>query len=618
MRASGSSTVAAVAREHKFGAAATIAIVLVLIGAASYGVYALLHRPASAPFEKFTMSQATSTGKAVLTAISPDGKFILTVQKDQGQQSLWLRNIPTGSDTQVVASSGLSFGRLTFSPDGSYFYFRRQAPGGELFDLLRAPVLGGQPEVIAKDVDSNAAVSPDGTNIDYKRATYPERSNWRLLEANADGSAEKVLLITPGETLPHWLSWSPDGKRIALAAASASSDLGIEMFDLASGKMNSFVTFNDKFALELAWAPDGRSIYIAYPSRQKPFSLKTKIGVVSYPAGKFRTIVNDVNNHTGVSVSADGRTLATVQDESASEIDILRGDGTGPAAAIPGIPRQTVFPAFDWTADGQLLVSEGLRLVRMNADGSNAVTLLSDSDAWINDMMTCDAGQHIALAWFFHGGGIIHYYLSVWRASADGSNLTAFPLHQVVKNLLACDGKWLYYLPESKATLMRISSSGGEPEVAPATSLVKGLQKAVAFSPDGKTMAIYAPQGDPNSRTYANTIALLNTDANSKTPPRYITTDPRCGVGFIVPGPAAFSGFHFTPDGKAIAILIEEKGVDNIWIQPIDGSKGHQLTHFDSLQIQDFRWSPDGKRLAVIRSDYSGDVVLLHDTSASQ
>jgi Tol biopolymer transport system component len=140
----------------------------------------------------------------------------------------------------------------------------------------------------------------------------------------------------------------------------------------------------------------------------------------------------------------------------------------------------------------------------------------------------------------------------------------------------------------------------------------------VAFSPDGKTMAIYAPQGDPNSRTYANTIALLNTDANSKTPPRYITTDPRCGVGFIVPGPAAFSGFHFTPDGKAIAILIEERGIDNIWIQPIDGSKGHQLTHFDSLQIQDFRWSPDGKRLAAIRSDYSGDVVLLHDTGASQ
>ncbi|MGH9730436.1 MAG: hypothetical protein ACRD4A_01955, partial [Candidatus Acidiferrales bacterium] len=227
-------------------------------------------------------------------------------------------------------------------------------------------------------------------------------------------------------------------------------------------------------------------------------------------------------------------------------------------------------------------------------------------------------GRYIALAWFFHGSGSMDDFLSIWRANADGSNLIAFPLHRDVKNLLACDGKWLYYLPESKAALMRISSSGGEPEVTPATSLVKGLQKAVAFSPDGKTMALYAPQGDPNSRTYANTIALLSTDANSKTQPRYITTDPRCGVGFSAPGPAALGGFHFTPDGKAVAILIEEKGVDNIWIQPIDGSKGHQLTHFDSLQNQDFRWSPDGKRLAVIRNDYSGDVVLLRDTSASQ
>ena len=145
----------------------------------------------------------------------------------------------------------------------------------------------------------------------------------------------------------------------------------------------------------------------------------------------------------------------------------------------------------------------------------------------------------------------------------------------------------------------------------------KGLHNAVAFSPHGKTMALYAPQADPKTHTYVNTIALLGTDASAKAPPRYIITDPRCGIGFIAPGPAAWGGFHFTPDGKAIAILMEEKGVDNIWIQPIDGSKGHQLTHFDSLQIQDFRWSPDGKHLGVIRSEYAGDVILVRDTGGS-
>lgn len=41
---SGSSTVVAVARQHKFGATATVVIALVVIAAAAYGVYAFLHR----------------------------------------------------------------------------------------------------------------------------------------------------------------------------------------------------------------------------------------------------------------------------------------------------------------------------------------------------------------------------------------------------------------------------------------------------------------------------------------------------------------------------------------------------------------------------------------------
>ena len=55
--------------------------------------------------------------------------------------------------------------------------------------------------------------------------------------------------------------------------------------------------------------------------------------------------------------------------------------------------------------------------------------------------------------------------------------------------------------------------------------------------------------------------------------------------------------------------------MDNIWMQPVDGSKGRKLTHFnDSQKIQDFRWSPDGKTLAMLRFSSVSDVILLHDT----
>jgi Tol biopolymer transport system component len=67
-----------------------------------------------------------------------------------------------------------------------------------------------------------------------------------------------------------------------------------------------------------------------------------------------------------------------------------------------------------------------------------------------------------------------------------------------------------------------------------------------------------------------------------------------------------------------VAFVVEEGGLDNIWIQPVDGSKGHKLTKFDNSQtIQDFRWSPDGKSLAILRFNSVSDVVLLRNTSDS-
>ncbi|HTS12408.1 MAG TPA: protein kinase [Candidatus Limnocylindrales bacterium] len=610
--ASSSSTMVAVAREHKWGFMVAAIVGLAVLAAAGYGLYVLLHRPAHLSFEHFTMSQVTSTGNVLETAISPDGKFLLTIESDQGRQSLWLRNIATGSNAQVVAPSDLALSYPVFAPDGNYFYFRQY--GNENgFNLFRAPVLGGAPTLIARDVDSNATVSPDGKNIAFARANDPELSKWRLLEANGDGSGEKALLVTPGELYPQFVAWSPDGKQIALAAATASNEQGVDLFDLAAGKASPFVRFQDKLALQIGWAPDGRSIYMTYASAQKPFSLKTKIGALSYPGGEFRPIVNDVNDHIDVSLASDGKMLATVQDESESEVDVLPGTGAGPGVPIPGIPKQTVFPSIDWTPQGQLLVSEGLQLVRMNADGSDRVTLLSDSNAWINDMMTCDRGRSIAFTWMLHDS---EDYYAIWRANADGSDPAAVGSDKTLKNLLACEDGWFYYFTNAGISLMRMPETGGKPEVTPGTSADKGLQKAVAFSPDGKTMAMFSPQGEAKTRKYRNAVVFYDVADKGQKPLRYIYTDPRCGVGFIVPGPGAWGGFHFTPDGKAVAILIEDKGVDNIWIQPIDGSQGRQLTHFDSLQIQDFRWSPDGKHLAVIRSAFAGDVILVRDGGA--
>jgi Tol biopolymer transport system component len=48
-------------------------------------------------------------------------------------------------------------------------------------------------------------------------------------------------------------------------------------------------------------------------------------------------------------------------------------------------------------------------------------------------------------------------------------------------------------------------------------------------------------------------------------------------------------------------------------VQPLDGSRGHQITNFTSQHIAEFQWSPDGKTLAVARTEDASDVVLLRE-----
>src|SRR5690348_15999236 len=192
--ASGSSSVADVAREHKFGIAAIAVILMGVLAAAGYGVFAFLRRPAPIPFQNFTITKLTNTGKAALAAISPDGQYVLNVQNDNVMESLWLRNVPTNSDTEVRGPSKTDYSALHFSQDGNYIYFiRGGARDNNVFgDLYRSPILGGTPQQIIQNLSSNITFSPDGQRIAFVRKN-PAAGKYGLFLANADGTAEKAL-----------------------------------------------------------------------------------------------------------------------------------------------------------------------------------------------------------------------------------------------------------------------------------------------------------------------------------------------------------------------------------------------------------------------------------------
>src|SRR5215472_3104259 len=85
------------------------------------------------------------------------------------------------------------------------------------FNLLRAPVLGGTPQIIVEDVDSGISFSPDGKRIAFVRANDPDIGKFQLLTVNADGTDAKLVYSGSVSEQALSVAWSPAGTQIASA-----------------------------------------------------------------------------------------------------------------------------------------------------------------------------------------------------------------------------------------------------------------------------------------------------------------------------------------------------------------------------------------------------------------
>jgi Tol biopolymer transport system component len=73
-------------------------------------------------------------------------------------------------------------------------------------------------------------------------------------------------------------------------------------------------------------------------------------------------------------------------------------------------------------------------------------------------------------------------------------------------------------------------------------------------------------------------------------------------------------GARFTHDGKSLVLNVFENGVSNLWLQPIGQGRRKQLTFFDSDQILDMDFSPDGKQIVLVRGRVMRDAVRISNT----
>ena len=408
----------AVAKEHKFGTVGLALAVLVLVALAGFGVYSFVARSGPAPFQNFTVTQLTATGKAHNAAISPDAKYVVSVQEDNGARSLWLRNVPTSSDTQILAPSNAIYVTPIFSPDGNYIYYRKAASKTESeWDLFRIPVLGGSPQLITKDIDSGITFSPDGHRMAFVRSNDPEVDKFRIITANLDGSDESVLLNTPltPTSGAHEVAWSPDGKSIVYNTWPLQSALSeLRSLDVATKKVAPLAPFDSSLLIEIAWLPSGK--WILALKLDKANYTKGQIGLISSSGREQVPLTRDTNAYLGLSVSADGKTVATVQQRTNLSMWFLpAANPTATPQAVPGVQDARTFA---FAADGNLFLDNDVALHRTDATGSQSTLVLNTPNTYLVDFATCGR-RYLVMQWAFRGGDN-HY--SIWRTNLDGSN----------------------------------------------------------------------------------------------------------------------------------------------------------------------------------------------------
>jgi serine/threonine protein kinase len=580
------------ANQNKFGAGVILAVVAVLAAAAAYGAYTFVQKSKHLPFEKFSIENVSNNGHIFQAAISPDGKYLLQALDENGMQSLWLHHIPTETNKEVVEPVAAIYQGLTFSPDGNYIYFLRREEAEESISVLyRASVLGGEPKVIIRDVDSPITFSPDGTRFVFLRQLH-DSPKWNLILAKSDGTIERPIfaerLLKSDSYVP---AWSPDGKTILIPIAQPSREAigGFSAVDPGTGNEQVLADRGEHIYYVPTWLPDGSGL-IVNSSQLDSGHRQIQLGFLASPGGEFRPLTADTNNYGAQTISKDGKTLAAIQSRIRFELGVAPATEPDKLAAVPLVSQLPVW-RWDWTADGKLVLPQSGDVKIVTPTGGEKV-VLSDSKYVSDQVAVCGDGRILV---FRQLARTTASSANLWRANLDGSDE-----RQLTSGLSdrapTCGkgGRWVYYVDvNDNGYLKRVSLDGGSPE-----TVVNFSIGSFALSPDGKNVA-----------------SLEVRELDHKLMLRMDSTEAHRMVYHDIDQRALSSGLAFAPDGQAVVYVVREKGIDNLWSQPLDGTASKQLTHFAKEKISRFLFSPDGSQIAIEREEKEGDVVLLKDTT---
>ncbi len=573
--------------KHERGSRLTFAGAAIVLAALLFGSFIAFRFFAGTDkliFQQIEIRRLTSTGSIANAAISKDGKLIVYSHSSGEEESLWLAHTNGGEKVELRPATGLIYQSLQFSPDGNLIFY---AAGSNFSNaaLYKMPVFGGGPPLKIRDDVRRFSLSPDGKRIAVVDA-IPEQGSV-LTSFDTEGKDEKVVAALSDEFAKGWISpaWSPDGKKISVAASVAASDMGVFVVDATTGSIDRMGDFSWQAVRGLSWLNDGSGL-VAVGVAQR--TLLAQIWQISYPQGETRRVTSDLVDYAFVTSVTNDNSVVAVAETSQSNIWVSPADSVKDAKQVTfsSAGARIGWVGLSWTKDQRILytsdANDGTTIWSVNADGTQPKQIIPSGG--VNSFPTTSAdGRYIV----FQSNRSGRY--AIWRADANGENMSQLTRDGIAAQpFVSPDGRWVIYNSSESGLgeLFRIPVEGGQPERI--TSLQVGWAQ---ISPNSRFIAALALINGIEK------VAIFSIDGGD---PVQVFDLPRL---YNVRG-----GIRWAPDGRS---LVYRDWKNGLWRQGTDGGAPRLMEGLPEEKLGNFGWSINGERFAYTRISSSRDAVLI-------
>ncbi len=517
----------------------------------------------SMPFKSENFSTA-GTANAVIT---PDGKYAAYTSETGGRESIWLRQIETSENIQIVPPSDETYIGLAISHDGNSLYFVRKNPTDASSVVYRVMTFGGIPVKIVGKAEGWISVSPDDKQISFVRCNYQDDNERKVL------TRQRPFRISDNQ-------FSPNGKSIAFAAGQSwngGSDFRLMRVDLASHAENEISAKTFFNIRNLKWLPDGDSLLLVAKEHTDG---RLRIWQVASSTGEARVMTRDATDY--VSMSLDRAADKMIATHASNTFRLY----LAPATDLNNPKALTAALTFALAPDGRVIYSgpDG-NIWTVNRNGGEQRQLTNNA---LNNNYPQSSPDGRYVFFSSNRGGANQ----VWRMNADGSNQVQLTRTEGgYPRFVTPDGKWVYFESGLHQTLWRASTESGE-EIRVSEERIS----EPAFSPGGNLLAYFFRA---TGNDHLNQIAIMSVDSGK------IAKTLKLADGKSTPVKIAWANdqtlYYITMNGPK----------NSLWRQSLNDPAPHLIGDLGSEEIGGLQAFPDESSFAFIRGKWIQDAVLM-------